>query len=107
MIVLHAIWDHLVSAKLHIWAESSSLPMTISRGVGRQNEEQEPRQHPFALAYDPLKEALGELAGSLLVESAGSAMLTLHMPSTPKGPMHSPELIVEETGELRGTAFKP
>lgn len=107
MIVLHAIWDHLVSAKLHIWAESSSLPMTISRGVGRQTEEQGPRQHPFALAYDPLKEALGELAGSLLVESAGSAMLTLHMPSTPKGPMHSPELIVEETGELRGTAFKP
>src|SRR5258708_7564064 len=81
--------------------------MTISRGMGRQTEEQEPRQHPFALAYDPLKEALGELAGSLLVESAGSAILTLHMPSTPKGPMHSPELIVEETGELRGTAFKP
>lgn len=103
MIVLHAIWDSLVSAKLHIWAESSTLSRAAPRGTG----EQKPRLHPFALTHDSLKEALGELAGSLLVESASSGVLTLRMPSTSKRPTPSPELLLEEIDELRGTAFKP
>ena len=106
MIVLHAIWDHFASAQLHIWGESSHLPITLGGRAGRQTEGQKPRRHPFTLGQDALREALGELAGSLLARSAEPGALTLYMPSTTKGPVPSPELILEEEIELQATAFK-
>lgn len=108
LIVLHAIWDNLVSWKLHIWAESSTLPMTVStKRAGRQSEGQTALRHPFALDHEALMEVLGDLSGSLLVKSAGSNELTMRLPSTAKGPQPSPELILEQEGEdPRGTEFK-
>jgi SNF2 family DNA or RNA helicase len=107
MIVLHTIWHNLEPGKLHIWAESSSLPITVPRRTAR-SEKQTPQQHPFTLAYDALMEAIGELAGSLLVKSAASDILTLRLPSTTRGPMPSPELVLEDENiELKATAFKP
>src|SRR5260370_941502 len=102
--VIHANWDHLQSGKLHLWAESSSPVGSTAQRHGKQTE----RQHPFTLPYGPLKEAIGELAGSLLVKSASSDTLTLLLPSTVKGPLSSPELIFEkEPADLKATGFRP
>ncbi len=106
MIVLHAIWDHLKSAKLHVWAESSDLATTAPRSATRQAQGQKSQRHPFALAQPPLKEVIGGLAGTLLVESMGSDTLTLRLPSTSKNPLPSPELILE-SNDLVASEFKP
>jgi SNF2 family DNA or RNA helicase len=106
VIVLHAIWEYADSAQLHIWAESSRLPITASKRTGRPTADQKPQKHPFALAQDALRETLGELAGSLLARNAEPSTLTLSLPSTPKGPMPSPELILEKEEELQARAFK-
>ncbi len=106
MIVLHAIWDSLVTRKLHIWAESSHLSTTPRRRSGRSGE-QTSQQHPFALSSDALMEAVGELAGSLVVKSAETGMLKLRLPSAAKGPLPSPDLILEkEPVEREATALK-
>ncbi len=94
MIVLHAIWDSVVSGKLHLWAESSSMPVSVRKQRGKQVGQAQ--THPFTLPYKPLREALGELAGSLLAQSAELDALTLRLPSTAKGPQSSPELIREQ-----------
>ncbi len=105
MIVIHAIWDYSDSAQLHIWAESSRLPITANKRAGRPTADDKPRKHPFALAQDTLRETLGELAGSLLARNAEPSTLTLFMPSTTRGPMPSPELILENEEELQAKAF--
>ena len=105
MIVLHAIWEYADPAQLHIWAESSRLPITANKRAGRSTADQKPQKHPFALAQDALRETLGELAGSLLARNAEPSTLTLSMPSTTKGPMPSPELILEKEEELQAKAF--
>ncbi len=106
MIVLHAIWDYVDSAQLHIWAESSHLASTASKRTGRATADQQAQKHPFALAQDALRETLGELAGSLLARTADPRALTLSLPSSAKGPMPSPELILEEEQELQARSFK-
>ena len=106
MIVLHATWDNADSAQLHIWAESSHLPLTASKRAGRAGTGQKPQEHPFALEREALREALGELAGSLLARAAGPGALTLTLPSSAKGPIPSPELILEEEQEMQAREFK-
>jgi SNF2 family DNA or RNA helicase len=106
MIVLHALWHNLFPGKLHIWGESSSLPVSTKRGgrpAGRQ-----PGQHPFTLSHETLMEAIGELAGSLLLKSAATDTLTLRLPSSAKGPLPSPQLVLEdESIDLKATGLKP
>ncbi len=80
--------------------------MTIPRNIEWQAEKQKSDRHPFTLTHDPLKEALGELVGSVLVENASCGTLMLCMPSSPEGPVASPELILEEISEQKGTTFK-
>src|SRR5262249_44024549 len=105
MIVLHALWQHLFPGKLHIWGESSSLP--AARSTTRPAK-RVPGQHPFALAHDTLMEAIGDLAGSLLLKSAASDALTLRLPSSAKGPLPSPQLVLEdESLDLKVTGLKP
>ena len=107
MIVLHANWDNLVPGKLHLWAESSSPTGASVRRRGKQTEEQQTQQHPFALPHDPLQEAISELVGSLLSKSVGSSRLRLSLPSTATGPLSSPELMLEkEPIDLKVTGFK-
>ncbi|HVB25122.1 MAG TPA: SNF2-related protein [Ktedonobacteraceae bacterium] len=97
MIVFHAIWDSVVSGKLHLWAESSTMPvMAAKRGKRGKQVEEQTQTHPFTLPYKTLREALGEIAGSLLAQSAELDALTLRLPSTAKGPQSSPELIREQ-----------
>ena len=104
MIVIHAIWDHLQSGELHLWAESSSPIGSTAQRHGKQTE----RQHPFTLPYESLKEAISELAGSLLVKSASPSTISLLLPSTARGPLSSPELIFEkEPADLNATGLRP
>src|SRR6266550_3727085 len=104
LIVMHAIWDHLQSGKLHLWAESSNPLGSTAQRHGKQTE----RQHPFTLPYESLKEAISELAGSLLVKSASSSTISLLLPSTARGPLSSPELIFEkEPADLNATGLRP
>src|SRR6266704_1784383 len=106
MIVLHALWHNLFPGKLHIWGESSSLPAAAKRG-GRPAE-RTPGRHPFTLSHDTLMEAIGELAGSLLLKSAATDTLTLRLPSSAKGPLPSPQLVLEdESIDLKATGLKP
>ncbi len=108
MIVLHAIWDHRESGKLHVWAETSSLVITAPKRTTRQPQKQKPQRHPFTLAHDLLKETVAGLSETLLVESMGSDTLTIRLPSTSRGPLPSPELILEmESEDLEATEFKP
>src|SRR6266516_369149 len=104
LIVIHAIWDHLQSGELHLWAESSNPLGSTAQRHGKQTE----RQHPFTLPYESLKEAISELAGSLLVKSASPSTISLLLPSTARGPLSSPELIFEkEPADLNATALRP
>lgn len=94
MIVLHAIWDGLTEGKLHIWAESSTLPIAISASTKRSADVEQARPHPFALtAPDALQEIIGGLADNLVASNAKKAMLALRLPSTSKEPLSSPELL--------------
>jgi len=104
LIVIHAIWDHLQSGELHLWAESSNPLGSTAQRHGKQTE----RQHPFTLPYESLKEAISELAGSLLVKSASPSTISLLLPSTARGPLSSPELIFEkEPADLNATGLRP
>jgi SNF2 family DNA or RNA helicase len=116
--VIHAIWDHHADGgKLHFWAESSQLPLALPASAGRkardrqsqgqqkQQKQQKPPRHPFALQYEPLRQALGELVGRLHIAAGEASSLELRLPSTGKGPLPSPELILEEEGELQPVAF--
>ncbi|MEO9059511.1 MAG: hypothetical protein ABI396_15170, partial [Ktedonobacteraceae bacterium] len=70
MIVLHALWDHRLSEKLHIWAEASNLLLaSATKRGGRQAEVQPSHQHPYALSHALLREAINELAGSMQLQS--------------------------------------
>ncbi len=95
MIVLHALWETTTPGKLHLWAEASHLVKSAARHTPKQDGK--PRQHSFALTRDDLVEATGELLGSLLAESAGTDAVTLRLPSTVRGPLPSPELILKQS----------
>ncbi|HEV2580900.1 MAG TPA: hypothetical protein VGT44_08615, partial [Ktedonobacteraceae bacterium] len=114
MIVLHALWDHRAAdatGRLHIWAESSQMPLPVGAGRkarGRQpQKEEKPREHPFALHYELLRQSLGELVGRLHISGGEASTLDVRLPSTDKGPLASPELILDEVEALQATAFLP
>src|SRR5512146_429165 len=100
MLVVHGIWAY---GALQVWAEDSALPARASTVTGRPSRA--PRPHPFAapshVIADALTDALagGALDGSAareaadLVRKAVDEELTLRLPSTPLGPLASPELL--------------
>lgn len=99
MIVLHTLWDSAEYGKLHLWAESSSLPVNATKP--RRQQPKRAKTHPFALPPDQLKEAVKDLSGSLLPEGGTLATLSLLLPSTKNSPLPSPGLIRDEDGEER------
>ncbi len=103
MIVVHAMWDHH-AGRIHLWAESSSLPLMVGSRRGRQAKR--PSGHPFAVGHDELRETLSGLVGGLLLREAEVGTLALELPSTRKGPLPSPELILDEEVEMQATGFK-
>ncbi len=106
LIVLHGIWEHIQQGKLYLWAESSDLPITLSRRVGRQGKTQKARPHPFVLTSEQVKATLSELGIDLSGEGIGADLCVLQLPSAASGPLSSPELIHEEEKESRATAIK-
>ena len=107
MIVVHTLWDNLVTGQLRIWAESSALPLTISKRTGTSSKVDTARPHPFAFAREPLVEALSDLAGSLLMKDADTESLSLRLPSSAKRPLPSPQLLLNETIDVQGVELKP
>ena len=108
MIVLHANWESLTPGKLHIWAETSNLPAPRRTGTNKkQTKEQNKQQHPYALAHEALKAAVEEHLETSILKGVDKDTLTLRLPSTAKGPLHSPELILErEDDDVRPTEFQ-
>jgi SNF2 family DNA or RNA helicase len=109
LIVLHAIWENAAPGKLHIWAETSSLPKAASRSTGtkKQTKDQNKQRHPFALTHASLMAVIQEHLGTSPLKGAETGTLALRLPSTAKGPQHSPELLLErEDEDLRPTEFK-
>ena len=100
MLVVHAIWAY---GALQVWAEDSALPARAAAVTGRPSRA--PRPHPFAapsrVIADALADALsggppadGAVRGAAdLVRKAVDEELTLRLPSTPLGPLASPELL--------------
>ncbi|GAC1385026.1 MAG: hypothetical protein NVSMB33_13870 [Ktedonobacteraceae bacterium] len=112
MIVVHAIWEHLISAQLHIWVETSSPSTPATKRTGskqsKQTTVQSSQQHPFALAQQPLITAISEHLKTSFAKNADSSTLTLRLPSTSRGPQPSPELISDQESEpLPPVDFKP
>ncbi len=108
MIVLHANWESLTPGKLHIWAETSNLPTPRRTGTNKkQTKEQNKQHHPYALAHEALKTVVEEHLETSLLKGVDTGTLTLRLPSTAKGPHHSPELILErEDDDVRPTEFQ-
>lgn len=104
MIVLHALWDGEDGTRLHIWAETSQQPAKVRRG-GRRASSARTRVHPFALEAEQVREALGELTGSLLAQAAQADVVTLRLPATAREPQASPELVREEMSEAGASGF--
>ncbi|RZN33011.1 MAG: DEAD/DEAH box helicase [Methanosarcinales archaeon] len=90
MQVLHAIWD---GGRLHLWAESSVLPLTVQPRRGRPPKKAKPKTHPFSLSGNVLR----ELITSIFRDAPSTTVTgTFLLPSTKKGPLPSPWLIRDE-----------
>ena len=102
MLVLHALWNNsTIPGKLHLWAENSEAAHFRSSGgraTGRKTggKPTPTRPHPFASAGVALLEAVTQVAGGRLAESGSFDALNLQLPSSPKGPLPSPQLIVAD-----------
>ncbi len=90
MQVLHAIWD---MERLHLWAESSALPLTVSPRRGRPPKKAKPKAHPFSLPGNVLRDLIVDIFRKTPSETVTGTFL---LPSTKKGPLPSPWLIREE-----------
>lgn len=99
MIVLHSTWDTKEAGKLHLWVETAELAKMEVRRSGKLAGTQKPRLHPFALMRDGVVETLGELIGGLHLQDAETDTLTMRLPSTAKGPIPSPELLLSQPSE--------
>src|SRR5215472_8632397 len=96
MLAVHGIWAY---GALQVWAEDSALPARAAAVTGRPSRA--PRPHPFAAPSHVIADALadvlsaGPLAGAAadLIRKAVDEELTLRLPSTPLGPLASPELL--------------
>jgi len=90
MQVLHAIWD---TGRLHLWAESSALPLTVPPRRGRPPKKAKPKAHPFSLPGNVLRDVIVDTFGGT---PSAIATGTFLLPSTRKGPLPSPWLILED-----------
>jgi SNF2 family DNA or RNA helicase len=117
VIVVHAMWENRSPGMLHIWAESAHLAAATPQSIGAKaqrttkaqkktrTQAEQVQAHPFALAHQPLQEAISELFGESLLakneydEHIEQGRLILRLPSTAKSPLHSPELILEQEDE--------
>ena len=90
MHTLHAIWD---TDNVHIWAESSSLPLNLPPRRGRKPDKPKPQKHPFTLPADDLENLIKDVFGKI---SYTNDMVTLLLSSTRKGPFPSPQLILDD-----------
>jgi SNF2 family DNA or RNA helicase len=95
VLVVHGGWVPGTDrpGRVALWAEDPALPLTTGSRA-RQ------RPHPFAVSAEALlttlTESSDEVRDALGKATAGS--LTLHLPSTARGPLPSPDTGAESTG---------
>ncbi len=88
MIVLHAIWDHLVTHQLHIWGETTQSQPAAKRMA----------RSAFHLPLHPFVARLSQEASPDLehlfphFESQPSESLVLRLPASSRAPLSSPEM---------------
>ena len=90
MLAIHAVWD---CERLHIWSESSVLPLTVALSRGRPAKNPLPKPHPFTVPGRMLRD---EIEVALETAPSGSGTITCLLPSTKRGPLPSPWLIRED-----------
>jgi SNF2 family DNA or RNA helicase len=86
MLVFHSIWDR---NSFYVWAESSERPVTASERLERRPR-LSPGHHPFSLPGGELRDRLPEIFGGAVVER-----ISIRLPSTQKGPLPSPWLLLD------------
>jgi SNF2 family DNA or RNA helicase len=99
VLVIHGIWAY---GALQVWAEDSMLPAQAPPRAGRPVRA--PRPHPFAAAPDVLADSLADALAGIgagdLPRKAVDDEITLRLPSTPDGPLASPELLIPPVGAI-------
>ena len=98
MQVLHSIWG---MGRLYIWAESSERPLIATDESIRQYK-QDPKPHPFSIPGHELKKQLPDV-----FSRAGPEVeqITLRLPSTKKGPLPSPWLLLEDSTTKKASSL--
>ncbi|MDO8690595.1 MAG: SNF2 helicase-associated domain-containing protein, partial [Dehalococcoidia bacterium] len=92
MDVLHGLWT---GSALSIWGEDSELVTASGRKKGRQPAAASIQGHPFALSYNGIRGCLGARPGPFRARRAVEDEIALRLPSDSRGPLSSPELIVD------------
>jgi len=96
MLAVHAIWDHLGSGELVVWAEDGDLPTSGPPSRGRRPSVPRPRPHPFAAPTEVVAEALAATGLALArsaVAAAAPGEAVVWLPGTRSGPASSPQLV--------------
>ncbi len=106
MIVFHALWENIASGTLYLWAESSNKFEAVQQNNLVATRRTSALPHPFALASADCRSLFGEFAGSLLAQSAHVGTVTLRLPSTSKGPLSSPDLLVEHSSSSNAVTLR-
>lgn len=104
MYVLHAIWLPSPQRCLAVWAETSAgMPRARQQQARprapRQRMRTTPQPHPFALERDRLEMVIFNVYAIAATHVGTWGTCTLYLPTTPRGPQPSPELIVDEREE--------
>ncbi len=95
MLAIHGVWAH---GALYLWAEESSPSAATHAAAGKPAGAA--RAHPYGCAPGPLTDVLAEFGDPIadLARKAAESELTLWLPSSPAGPLNSPELRSADLG---------
>ncbi|MDP2659604.1 MAG: SNF2 helicase-associated domain-containing protein, partial [Dehalococcoidia bacterium] len=92
MNVLHGLWT---GAGLDIWGEDSELVIAPGRKKGRQPAASPIQWHPFALSHNGIRRRLDAFLDHFRAERVVEEEIDLRLPSDSRGPLSSPELVVD------------
>ena len=98
MIALHAIWSR--DRRMCVWGEDSARPPHAPKRRGRPPAKPRPRTHPFACGTEELRAIAARLWPNLDPGALTERNLYLLLPSFPRGPQRSPQLLRNDADDL-------